>query len=85
MNHVKKLGRKPVTCYLLSGDRVIDEIRMHGILLVNGKTPTDAARDLEISESAVSKYLNLKARSRRFFQYIESLSKSNNIIVQRVD
>lgn len=83
MKVVKKRGRKLTTSYLLSGDRVLDETRLRGILKANNKTPKEAAADLEISESAVSRYLQLKARSARFFRYIENLAKQNNIYVQR--
>ena len=83
MKPVKKRGRKPTQSYLLSGDKVLDETRLRGILAVNGKKPVDAARDMGISESAISQYLQLKRRSKRFFLYVENLSKLNNITVQR--
>ena len=83
MKPVKKHGRKPSQSYLLSGDRTLDETRLRGILAVNGKRPIDAAHDLGISESAISQYLQVKRRSKRFFRYIENLAKRNNIIVQR--
>lgn len=84
MESVKKRGRRPVNSPLLSGDRYIDEIRLRGILMVNGKNPKIAANELGISESAVSKYLKLKARSRKFFRYLESLASKNDIIVKRL-
>jgi hypothetical protein len=83
MKPVKKRGRKPVTSPLLSGDRCLDEIKMRGILLINGRNPKMAAKELHISESAVAKYLKLKAHSTRFFRYIEALQKYNDIIVKR--
>jgi hypothetical protein len=83
VKNLKKRGRKPITSTLLSGDRQIDEIKMRAILLLNNKSPRIAANELGISESAVAKFLKLKARSSRFFRYLESLAKNNDIIVKR--
>jgi len=82
----KRRGRKPsTTSFLLSGDRALDEIRLRGILLLNGKTPRQAADDLGVSESAISRFLRTKSRSARFFRYMEALAKLNNVSVQRTD
>jgi hypothetical protein len=83
MKPVKKRGRKPITNPLLSGDRCIDEIKMRGILLVNGKNPRIAARELGMSESAVARFLKIKGRSTKFLRYIESLQKNNDLVVKR--
>ncbi len=66
--------------WLLTGNTEIDRRRMKMIIAAAGMNMSQVARELGITQQAVSRVVNRLENSQRIFDYIESLAGSVQIL-----